>query len=146
MTSCLEVGPLLADVLDAEKRADRVLRYPALPTYADAVVAVARRIERPLLMPVGPDGCRLLGAVEVRCEGEFEQFGWQVSAVGRNVLLVAVAGVSGMEIAAGADSARRLGARRVHACAVDLTVNDAVEVDSFTQLEPHHKSKTRRSA
>jgi hypothetical protein len=142
----LQAGPLLAGVLAAEEQADCALRYPLLVSYADAVLDVARQLERPLLIPVGADGQRLLGAVEVRCEGEYEQYGWQTSVAGRNVLLVAVTGVSGLEVSAAAESARRLRAREVHACAVDAAVGKGVQLDSFIELEPRPTKRKRRTA
>ena len=91
MTVTLEAGPLLTAVPDAEQRADEILRYPLLRSYADAVIDVARRLKKPLLMPVGTDAQRLLGAVEVRCGGEHDQYGWRTSIRGRDVLLLAAA-------------------------------------------------------
>lgn len=147
MSLTLQAGPLLADVIEAEERADRALRYPLLLSYADAVLDVARELKQPLLMAVGIDGQRLLGGVELRGEGQYEQCGWRTPVSGRDVLLVGVAGVSGLEVSAAAEVARRLGARRVHACAIDTAVGDGGDVDSFTQLQPRAlKLKRRRSA
>lgn len=147
MSLSVQACPLLADVIDAEERADQVLRFPLLPLYGDAVLEIARQLKRPLLMPVGADGQRLLGAVELLCEGKHELCGWRTAVIGRDVLLVGVVGVSGLEVSAAAQSARRLGARQVHACAVDAVLADGGEVDSFTQLRPRtSRLKRRRSA
>lgn len=147
MVSNLEPGPLLAAVIDAEQRADHILRYPLLNSYAEAVVDVARELARPVLLPVGADAQRLLGAIEMSCAGAYDQYGWRTSINGRDVLLVAVVGVSGVEIAATARYARRLGASKVHACAADAVIGDVDELDSFTQLRPRSsKLKRRRSA
>ena len=54
---------------------------------------------------------------------------------------------SDLEVAAAADCARRLGARKVHACAADAVIGDGGEVDSFTQLQPRMSTlKRQRSA
>lgn len=134
MSDTYEVGPLLLGVLDAELRADRALTYPNISRFADAVVQSAREIGQPVLMPVGADGQRILGAVELRCEGGIEQWGWRTSIRGRDVLLVAVTGVSELETAAAAESALRLGARTVHLCAVDSAVLGGAAVESFTSV------------
>lgn len=144
MSAIVQVGPLLAGVFAAEERADHALRFPSIQIHAGLVVALARRLKRPLLIPVGSDGQRLLGAVEVLCEGELEQVGWRTAVLGRDVLLVGVAGVSGAEISAAADSARRLGASRVHACAVDPAMSTGRGVDSFTLLSAASSSTRRR--
>jgi hypothetical protein len=147
MIPSFQAGPLLADVIDAETRADHVLRHPLLSAYGDAVITVARRLTSPVLVPVGTDGHRLLGAIEVRCNGELEQLGWRTTVQGRDVLLVGVVGVSSLELSAAAESARRLGARSVHACAVDAVMGDGAAVDSFTQLATQApKLRQRRSA
>jgi hypothetical protein len=147
MGANFQPGQLLVDVLRAEERADGALRYPELSLYADAVVAVAQRIRDPLLVAVGVDGQRLLGAVEIRCEGQLEQSGWCTIVKGREVLLVAVAAVSVAEVSLAAVSARRSGARRVHACAVDALAGEHSALDSFTRLDLRtHKARRRRPA
>lgn len=144
MNATLQVGSLLAGVFTAEEGADHALRFPSIRTYAESVISLAQGLERPILVPVGADGLRLLGAVELLCEGELEQAGWHTSVSGRNVLLVGVAGVSGAEISAAAFSARRLGAHGVHACAVDAVLGDGQAVDSFTQLSAGVSTSRRR--
>lgn len=137
-------GPLLASVLAAEGRADRALRFPLLQTYADSVIDLALRLECPLLMAIGADGQRLLGAVELRCQGKLEQVGWHTSLAGRDVLLVGVAGVSGNGVSAAAMAARRLGAGKVHACSPDAEMSEGQLVDSFTLLSGRASSVKRR--
>lgn len=147
MSDAHEVGPLLLGVLDAELRADEALTYPNISRFADAVVQAAREIGQPVLMPVGADGQRILGAVALRCEGEIEHWGWRTSIRGRDVLLVAVTGVSDLESAAAAESALRLGARTVHLCAVDPAVLGGTAVDSFTSVGLFESDiNSRRSA
>lgn len=144
MSGNAEAGSLLTAVLQAEGRIDQALRYPELSVYADAVIRVARRMEKPVLMAVGSDGQRLLGAVEIRGEGRCEQADSRVDVADRQVLLVAVAGVSAAGVSLMADQARRQGASEVHACAVDAALGDSCFLDSFTQLDLRGPRVNRR--
>ena len=144
MAEDLEPGRLLTAVLDAEDRADRALRYPELAMYADAVIRIARRMRKPVLVAVGPDGERLMGAVELRGEGSCEQADSRTAMGDRQVLLVAVAGVSAAAVSVLADQVRRQGASGVHACAIDAALGDSCALDSFTQLEARGPRMNRR--
>jgi hypothetical protein len=127
-------GPLLRAVLETEGRADVVLRYPSIGTYAGAAADVARYLRRPVLWPVGDGGQRLLGALELLTKGAYEPYGWRTSVGERVVLLIATVGVSGLEFAAAAVYARGAGATEVHGCAVDAAVGNIQGLDTFSQL------------
>lgn len=134
MRDSREQSPLLHAVLEAEKRADDVVRYPSIRTYAEAAAEVARYLKRPVLWPVCDGGQRLLGALELLTEGVYEPYGWRTSVRERVVLLVATVGVSGLDFAAAAGYARSAGATEVHGCAVDSIMGNVDGLDTFSQL------------
>lgn len=130
-----DLGPLLQETLKAEARASEVVRYPTIEWASQAIVGLAGRLANPILWPVGDEGQRLVGAVELVGRGRFDALSWGTNVADRVVLLVAPVGVSSLGIASTVDYALRLGAREVHGCAFDTAIGAATGLTTFTLLE-----------
>ena len=130
-----DLGPLLQETLDAEARASAAVRYPSIEWASLAIVGLASRLANPILWPVGDEGQRLVGAVELVGRGSFDALSWGTNVTGRVVLLIAPVGVSSLGIASTVDYAWRLGACEVHGCAFDTAIGSATGLTSFTLLE-----------
>ena len=140
-------GPLLREILDAESRAAQIVRYPSVLWLAHAIVAVAQSLTRPVLWPVGDEGQRLVGAVELVAQGKFDTYTWGTSVHDRLVLLIAPVGISGLSIATAADYAWRSGATEVHGCGVDVAIGAAKRLTTFTRLvRPKGSTRHRKKS
>jgi hypothetical protein len=134
-TMSSDLGPLLQETLNAEARASAAVRYPSIEWTAQAIAGLASRLANPILWPVGDEGQRLVGAVELVGNGRFDALTWGTDVTGRVVLLVAPVGVSSLGIATTVDYAWRLGACEVHGCALDTVIGTAAGLTTFTLLE-----------
>jgi hypothetical protein len=128
-------GPLLAGLLAVQAIEEQAVGYPQLARTADEVVDRAKEIPGCLVWPVGVAAERVAAAVTLRGEGAVEVGAWSTHVAGRDLLLVAVAGVSSLSLAAAAAQLRRRGANCVHACGVAVAGAEALDsLDSYKTL------------
>lgn len=140
-------GPLLQEIMGAEARAAQIVCYPSILWSGQAIIDLARKLSRPVLWPVGDEGQRLVGAVEVLAQGRYETYTWGTSVNDRVVLLISPVGVSDLSIATAADYAWRYGAREVHGCGLDVAVGAAERLTTFTRLvQPRASTRLRRKS
>jgi len=128
-----EAGPLLAQLLEAQRREEELVAFPLIESVADAVLAVAHRQPRWLLWPIGPAAERIAGVVEVRSRGAVDIGSWNTPVSNRAILLFGTVAASPLELQTAAERLRGRGAVEVHACAVDVL--GAEDVDTFTSFQ-----------
>jgi hypothetical protein len=133
MISLREAGPLLIQLLEAQRREEELVAFPLIETVADAVLAVAQRNRRCLIWPMGPAAERIVGVLEVRSHGAVDVSAWNTPVSNRAILLFGTVAASPLELQTAAERLLSRGAAEVHACAVD--VPGAEEVDTFTSFE-----------
>src|SRR4051794_40041469 len=111
------LGPLLREVLDAQRTAERLVgSYAHLRDSAEALAQHCELLSSPLVWPVGDPAERLAGAAVVVSEGRVRVRGWTDHLLGERVLLVAVVATTPLALLHAAQHSRRLGVAEVHAC------------------------------
>ena len=132
------VGPLLREVIGAQRTAERVVAYPHLRDFAGALIAHCRDLNRPLVWPVGEPAERLAGAAVLLSEGDVRVRGWSDELRGERVLLVAVAAVTTLALVHAGQCAHQMGASEVHACGIEVARPDPERIrgilDTYTVL------------
>jgi hypothetical protein len=128
-------GPLLAELLEAQRREEKLVAYPLVEQVAQALIARAAELGGPLIWPVGGAAERVAGAAVVVSAGTIRVAGWNLPVNGDEVLLFTVAATTPLGLLAAAEEVKRLGARSVHACGVDVAgITDATAWDTFSHL------------
>jgi hypothetical protein len=131
----LQNGPLLGQLIAAQRLEEAAVRYPQIQTWADALIAHAAELPGCLIWPVGAPAERIAGVAVVRSRGRIDVGLWNASVAGRTVLIFAVAGVTPLSLLLAAEQLRGRGAAEVHACGVAITgVRDADGIESFRPL------------
>jgi hypothetical protein len=133
-------GPLLAELLKAQRCEERAVAFPAVEHFASALIERCRELEDPVVWPVGAAAERIAGAATVMAAGAVRVATWNMSLAEHRILLVAVAGATPLMMVAAAEHVRRLGAVEVHACAVDVAGAASEECwETFTPLRPRDR-------
>ena len=128
-------GPLLAQLLDSQRREAHLVGYPAIEEVADAAITAVQRIGSCLIWPVGAAAERVAGVIAVRSHGTVDVATWNSAVAGRRILLLGGSAVTPLGLQTTAEQLRRRGAAEVHACAVDVPgAKDARGFDSFQSL------------
>lgn len=122
-------GPLLAGLLEAQRRDEAAVQYPMIEQIAEALVGCARD-RGAIIWPVGSAAERIAGAAILLAEGELRVADWNRRLDGERVLVFAVSGTTPLSLAAAAAQVRSMGAVEVHACGID--VHGAADVDAWT--------------
>lgn len=128
------VGPLLTQLLDAQRADEAAVQYPQVEGNARRVIAYAEHFDQPVLIPVGEAAHRLLAVVDHLARGTHDIPVWTRNVTGRQVLLVGTVAVSTIEFDMTAATLRNQGAAHVHGCAIDITGATESTLDSFTVL------------
>jgi phosphoribosylpyrophosphate synthetase len=108
-------GPLLAELLEAQRCEERAVAYPAF-----ALIERCEELGDPIVWPVGAAAERIAGAASVMAAGALNVATWNMSLAQHRVLLIAVVGTTPITMVAAAEHVKQLGAAEVHACAVDV--------------------------
>lgn len=111
-------GPLLREVLRAQRSEERAVDYPEIVSVASALVDRAGHLGNVTVWPVGAAAERIAGAAVVLARGGLHVATWNTRLVGQRVLLFTVVGVTPMALSDAARHVRQLGATEVHACGV----------------------------
>lgn len=138
-------GPLLAQLVAAQRLEEAAVRYPQIETWADALIAHAHELPGSLIWPVGAPAERIAGVAVARSGGRIDVGLWNASVNGRTILLFAVAGATPLSLILTAQQLRRRGAREVHACGVAIIrAAEADGIDSFRPMagEPAHAASS----
>jgi hypothetical protein len=127
-------GPLLAELLAAQRRDDEAVAYPAIEQIAEALVERAQDLHA-VVWPVGRAAERVAGAATLLAEGDLAVGTWNTRLDGERVLLFAVSGTTSLNLAAAAAQVRSMGATEIHACGVDVVgAADSGSWESYTML------------
>src|SRR5690242_18422977 len=94
-------GPLLQELLDAQRVEETAVAYASIETLAESLVSRARNLAA-VVCPVGAAAERVAGAATVLAEGDVEVATWNRRFDGECVLLFAVSGVTPLSLAAAA--------------------------------------------
>jgi hypothetical protein len=130
-------GPLLAELLEAQRHEEQAVAYPGLRQFADALIAICQELGNPTVWPVGAAAERLVGAATVLAAGALNAGTWNMSLAGHRVILVAIAGTTPMTLVEAAEHVRRLGAIEVHACGVEVAgAENETRWETFAVLRP----------
>jgi hypothetical protein len=121
------VGPLLEELITAQRAAEEVVGYPTLRSFAEQLVRHCRELDGPVVWPADDAAQRVAGAAVLVSEGRVRVRGWGDVVPGERVLLVAVAAVTPVLLMDVARHARALGAAEIHA--FDVSDVDALRVD-----------------
>ena len=128
-------GPLLSQLIEAQRLEEEAVRYPQIEKWADALVTHAKQLPGFLIWPVGAPAERIAGVATARARGRIEVGLWNAPVDGRTILLFAVAGVTPLSLTLTAEQLRRRGAGDVHACGIAITgVASADGIESFRSL------------
>lgn len=128
-------GPLLRQLVAAQRLEEEAVRYPQIERWADALVTCANELPGCLVWPAGSPAERIAGVATVRARGRLDVGLWNAPVVGRTVLVFAVAGVTPLSLTLTAEQLRRRGAGGVHACGIAITgVAAAAGINSFRSL------------
>lgn len=129
-------GPLLHQLLVAQRKEAETVAFPSLVDIARALVGCARDLDA-IVWPVGAAAERVAGAGSAVSEGALTVALWNQRLDGQRVLLFAVSGVTTLSLATAEAQVRSLGATEIHACGVDVTsTGEDGPWTSFTQLRP----------
>jgi hypothetical protein len=112
------IGPLLSDVLAAQRADEKAVSHPQIAAISDGLWALTHRLDDPIVWPVGAAAERIAGAAILQSRGAIRVRGWADQVLGEHVLLLTVAAVSTVSLEIAAEQARSLGAARVDACGV----------------------------
>jgi hypothetical protein len=112
-------GPLLEELLEAQRLDAAAVSYPAIETVAGALASHAQGLEA-VVWPVGDAAERVAGVVTALTEGEVEVATWNSRLDGERVLLFAVSGATPLSLVAASAQVRSMGAIEVHACGVNV--------------------------
>jgi hypothetical protein len=128
-------GPLLAQLVAAQRLEEEAVAYPQIEKWADALVTCATKLPDCLIWPVGSPAERIAGVATARAQGHVDVGTWNGPVEGRIILLFAVAGVTPLSLTLAAEQLRRRGVADVHACGIAITGGTAVEgIASFQSL------------
>jgi hypothetical protein len=128
-------GPLLSQLVEAQRLEEEAVRYPQIESWADALVACAKQLPDCLIWPVGAPAERIAGVATARARGRIDVGLWNAPVDGRTILLFAVAGVTPLSLTLTAEHLRRRGGGDVHACGIAITGVAATEgIESFRSL------------
>lgn len=120
----IDCGPVLSEVLAAQRRDEEVVSYPSLMVYGHAIVRLSQDLGNPLLWPVGAPAERLVGAAVLLGGGTVRTQGWNSDCKGERVLLVVVSALTPLPLFSATEQAQRRGASEVVACGVDVRALD----------------------
>lgn len=139
MRETMEIGPMLREVMTAQRTDEEATAYPRLETYCAALVALCEDLDAPIVWPVGPAAERLAGGAVLLSEGRVRLHGWSSRLDGERVLLLTVAAVTPIDLLAAARHAKAVGARDVRACGVAVQAIEGSEIggvlDGYAPLE-----------
>jgi hypothetical protein len=138
-----EIGPRLAAVLMAQRADEDAVCYPNIEIYARGLVDLCRDLGDPTIWPVGPAAERLAGATTIVSKGRTRIHSWNGDLAAQSVLLVAVAGVSPLQLITVAEHARARGAVKVYGCGIRVLGTGELPEGVFTEyhhLAPHEIS------
>jgi hypothetical protein len=128
-------GPLLTQLVAAQRLEEEAVQYPQIERWADALVDCANQLPGCLIWPVGPPAERIAGVAIARARGRIDVGLWNAAVIGRTVLVFAVASVTPLSLTLTAEQLRRRDAGAVHACGIAITgVTAAVGINSFRSL------------
>lgn len=113
-------GPLLSRILELQLQDDDLASPRTLRAAAKDVLAVASRLDRPILIAAGPAADRILGAVSALWGDAAEAQIWTRDVRGRVVLIVGTVAATLVEFELLAKQMRSQGAVNVHACAIQV--------------------------
>jgi hypothetical protein len=120
-----DIGPLLAEVLDAQRCDEAATAFPQLEAYCAALDDVCEMLGSPLVWPVSPAAERLAGAAVLFSQGRIRLREWSSRIDGDRVLLLAVAAATPIPLISAAKHARAIGATEVRACGIAIGRMDA---------------------
>jgi len=139
-------GALLSQLVEAQRLEEEAVRYPQIESWADALVACAKRLPDCLIWPVGAPAERIAGVATARARGCIDVGLWNAPVDGRTILLFAVAGVTPLSLTLAAEQLRRRGGGDIHACGIAITGVATTEgIESFRSLadELAHSANAR---
>ncbi len=127
-------GPLLAGLVEAQRRDSDAVEYPAIQHVAETLIDHAQALQA-VVWPVGEAAERVSGAAMLLAEGDLTVGAWNSRLDGERVVLFAVAGTTPLSLAAAATQVRSMGAAEVHACGVDVVGGEDSDAwESFAKL------------
>ena len=127
-------GPLLAQLLEAQRRDEEAVGYQMIERIAEAVIERAHDL-RAVVWPVGPAAERVAGAAVLLAAGDLTVGMWNSRLDDERVLLFAVSGTTPLSLTVAAAQVRSMGAAEVHACGVDVAgANDSDAWQSYVAL------------
>lgn len=127
-----KAGPLLTQLVAAQRIEEEAVRYPQIEMWADALANRASELPKCLIWPVGAAAERVAGVATARGRGRVEVGLWNAPVAGRAILLFAVAGVTPLSLVIAAQQLRRRGAADVHACGI--AISGAAGADGITSF------------
>ena len=127
-----EIGPVLDEVLQAQRADDEAVSYPRLEHLAKALVELCRQLDNPVVWPVGRAAERLAGSAIALAAGQLRVRGAATDLTDQLVLLVTVTAVTPIPLLEAAEQAHRLGATKVFGCGVRV---EGLEPGSFKALD-----------
>jgi hypothetical protein len=140
MHKALKIGPMLRDVMTAQRIDEEATAYPRLEAYCAALAVSCDDLDEPIVWPVGSAAERLAGAAVLLSKGRVRVRGWSSRLDGERVLVLAVGAVTPIGLHAAAQQARALGAREVHGCGIAIEDMDGFDIraglDGYAPLEP----------
>lgn len=138
MTGTASIGPLLRELLLAQREDEDAVSYSRLEGYSAALVALSRKMGDPVVWPVGDSAQRLLGAALLTSQGRVRAYSWNTDVSGEAVLLVTITAVTPLPLLMAAEHARELGASEVHACGVAVKSVESLpnaSINSYVTLD-----------
>ena len=130
-------GPVLTELLEAQREEDVALEHPAMAGYAAALAAVCEELGSPIVWPVGSAAERLAGAAVVQSQGAVRLRGWNDDLSGERVLLLAGVALGTLGLHAIAEQARRLGALDIVAAGIRIEhAGSTGPISAIVQLSP----------
>jgi hypothetical protein len=132
-----EVGPVLAEVLHAQREDDEAVSHPRLERLAEALIELCRQLDNPVVWPVGRAAERLTGSAIALAVGQLRVRGADTDLTDQPVLLVTVTAVTPIPLLDAAEQAHRLGVGKIYGCGVrveGLQPGPFKTLDSYMQL------------
>lgn len=132
-----EVGPVLAEVLHAQREDDEAVSHPHLERLAEALIELCRQLHNPVVWPVGWAAERLTGSAIALAAGQLRVRGADIDLTDQSVLLVTVTALTPIPLLEAAEQAHRLGVGKIYGCGVrveGLQPGPFKTLDGYTQL------------
>ena len=116
----IEVGDGLTALLEAQDFEAAAVQFPALEAHASALIALGRRLDDPVIWPVGVAAERIAGAASLISGGGIRLREWNSEVRGERVVIFAVVSLTPLTLFAAARHALNMGAVAVEACGLRI--------------------------